>query len=179
MKKNADRFVHAVFCDDIRREVGDKMSLMGCYQGELFVPFLPIALAKLCIFVTISTPVKRPLKALTIRVDQGETPLATIEVVNEDLIRTVPPSGEDVTRILANAGVVLSPFAITTPGEIRVVVITEDGELIGPRLRIKAMPEPGPANLAPVEEAKPATAPRKAPEKQTAPRRAPSKRIEK
>jgi len=175
MKKNADRFVHAVFCDDIRREVGDKMSLMGCYQSELFVPFLPVVLPKLCVFVTISTPVKRPLKVLKIRLDQGENQLAMIEVSSDDLINVIPKVEGDATRILANAGVVLSPLAITAPSEIRVVVVTEDGEIIGPRLRIKTMPEQEAPAAALSEATGTERKARKAPAKKPAVRRVPSK----
>ena len=62
MKENVDRFVHTIFCDDLRQEVGNKVSFMGCYQGELFVPFVPLLLPKLCVYVTVSTPVERPLR---------------------------------------------------------------------------------------------------------------------
>lgn len=138
MKKNVDRFVHAVFCDDIRREVGNKMSLMGCYQSDLIVQSLPMVLPKLCVFVTVSSPLSRPLKKLAIRVDQGEKPLVVMQIAGEDLIRVTPPPQASATRFLANAGIELSPFAITAPGEIRVVVVTEDGEMMGPRLRIQS-----------------------------------------
>ena len=175
MKKNADRFVHAVFCDDIRREVGDKMSLMGCYQSELFVPFLPVVLPKLCVFVTISTPVKRPLKVLKIRLDQDENQLALIEVSGDDLINAIPRAEKNVTRILASAGVVLSPFVITVPSEIRVVVVTEEGEIIGPRLRIKKLPEQAATAAAPSNATDSARKVRKAPTKKHAVRHAPSK----
>lgn len=140
MKKNADRFVHAIFCDDMRQEMGNKVSFMGCYQGELFVPFAPVALPKLCVFVTVSTPIERPLKSLTIRVDQGDNTIANIETPGSDWAQSIPPAPEVATRLLASVGVMLSPFAITEPGDIRVVVTTEEGEMLGPRLRIKVMP---------------------------------------
>jgi len=141
MKKNADRFVHAVFCDDIRQEVGGKVSLMGCYQGDLLVPFMPVALPKLCVFATISTPVERPLKTLKVRVMQDETELVSLDVPADDMNKVVPQAEDGVTRILANTVIVFSPFAVAVPTAIRVMVDTEEGEIIGPRLRIRTMPE--------------------------------------
>ena len=175
MRKNADRFVHAVFCDDIRREIGDKMSLMGCYQSELFVPFLPVVLPKLCVFVTISTPVNRPLKVLKIRLDQDKNQLALIEVSGDAMLNAIPQAEKDVTRVLANAGLVLSPLAIAAPGEIRVVVVTEEGEIIGPRLRIKKLPEQAATAAATSEATSSARKGRKAPAKKPAVRHSPSK----
>ena len=139
--KNVDRFVHAVFCDDIRQEMGGKVSLMGCYQGDLFVPFLPVALPKLCVFATISTPVGRPLKLLKVRVMQDETELVSLDVPADDMKQTILQAEDGVTRILANAVMVFSPFAVAAPTAIRVMVDTEEGEIIGPRLRIKTMPD--------------------------------------
>ena len=137
----ADRFVHAIFCDDMRQEMGKKVSFMGCYQGEMFVPFAPVSLPKLCVFVTISTPAERPFKALSIRVDQGGNTIANIETPSADWEQPIPPAPDDVTRLLANVGVILSPFAINEPGEIQVVITTEEGEMLGPRLRIKLAPQ--------------------------------------
>jgi hypothetical protein len=170
MKKNAERFVHAIFCEDIRQEMGGKVSLMGCFQGDLLVPFLPVALPKLCVFVTVSTPVKRPLKALKIRIMQDDVELASLDV--PEGATTVPIVGDGVTRFLANAAMVFSPFAIPAETSIRVLVVTEEGEIIGPRLRIKAMPE-----HATVLPGKPAAArkARKTPAKKPVSRRTPSK----
>jgi hypothetical protein len=174
-KQNADRFVHAIFCDDIRQEMGNKVSFMGCYQGELFVPFVPLMLPKLCVQVTISTTVDRPIKSLTVRLDQGENQLAVIEVPADDFVRSMPPVPEEAKRWSASVGVMLSPFNITEPGELRVVVITEEGEMPGPRLRLKVRP-PVDGVVAPGETVAPIAATRKVAAKKHSTRRAPAKK---
>lgn len=174
-KQNADRFVHAIFCDDIRQEMGNKVSFMGCYQGELFVPFVPLMLAKLCVQVTISTTVDRPIKSLTVRLDQGENRLAVIDVPVDDFERSMPPVPEEEKRWSASVGVMLSPFNITEPGEIRVVVITEEGEMPGPCLRLKVMP-PTEGVVAPGETVAPIAVTRKVAAKKHATRRSPAKK---
>lgn len=175
-KQNTDRFVHAIFCDDIRQEIGNKVSFMGCYQGELFVPLVPLMLAKLCVQVTISTTVERPLKALTVRLDQGANQLAVIEIPSDDLARATPPAPEDATRFSASVGVMLSPFTITEPGELRVVVITEEGEMMGPRLRIKVMPQTD-AAAVPTEPPVAIAATQKTTPKKAAARNVPSNKV--
>jgi hypothetical protein len=139
MKKNADRFVHVVFCDDIRHEVGNKVSFMGCYQREMLVPVTPLILARLCIFVTVSTPVARPFKALTLRVHLGANEVAVIEMPSEDVNQSLAPVQVGDTRIMANLGLTLAPLVLTEPGEIRVLVTTEEGDIQGPQLHIKLM----------------------------------------
>ena len=41
------RHLEVIFCDDIREEVGNKISYMGVYSADLTVPVLPIVLNKL------------------------------------------------------------------------------------------------------------------------------------
>jgi hypothetical protein len=40
----AHRSVIAQFCDDVRQEIGNKFSLMGCYGSDLYVPAFPITM---------------------------------------------------------------------------------------------------------------------------------------
>lgn len=174
MKQNLDRFVHAIFCDDIRQEVGNKVSFMGCYQGELFVPFVPLMLPKLCVQVTVSTPIGRPLKSLKVRLDQGANQLALIEVPNDNIGRDLPPAPTGSTRWSASFGMILAPFSIAERSELRVVVITEEGEMLGPRLRIEVMPQAD-AVATPAESVEASKVTRKASPKNAANRRVPTK----
>ena len=67
------RSVASLFCDDIRPEVGNKLSLMGVYLGGMFVPDFPVVLPKLCVMVTIITPLDQPFKSLGIRLMNNVT----------------------------------------------------------------------------------------------------------
>jgi len=59
---------HALWCDDIRQEVGNKPSFMGVYTGALVVPQLPLTLPKLCVWLTLSAPQDQPLQDLEVAV---------------------------------------------------------------------------------------------------------------
>lgn len=43
---------YTIFCDDIRTELGNKLSLMGCYSRDLFVPFFPCILPKFSFLIS-------------------------------------------------------------------------------------------------------------------------------
>lgn len=138
MKKNEDRFVTAIFCDDIRQEVGNKLSFIGCYQGELFVPMAPVALPKLCVFATVWTSKEKPFKSLTVRVVQDNTTeLARIEIPEEGLKEASQITDETSTRKAFSTAIVFAPFAVEKPTMLKLVATTEDGEIAGPRLLIK------------------------------------------
>lgn len=62
----SNRSVHCVFCDDIRHEVGGKVSLMGCYNYQMIFDKLPITLPKLSVGFWLNTAFDHPLEKLTI-----------------------------------------------------------------------------------------------------------------
>ena len=91
MKLAEQRWVHAVWCDDVRQEVGNKPSLMGVYFNDFVPPVLPTVVPKLCVYVQLGTPLTRPFKNLVIRVtrNDAEEPLAIIELPSEQLTHAV------------------------------------------------------------------------------------------
>lgn len=146
MKKNDGRFITAIFCDDIRQEVGNKFSYIGCYQGELIVQMTPAVLPKLCVFASISTPKERPFKSLMLRVVQDDkVEFARVEIPEEDLAKTNQIFDGTSTRKNINTAIVFSPFAIEKPTMLRLMATTEEGEITGPRLLIKVAATQEPA----------------------------------
>ena len=140
MKKNEGRYVTAIYCDDIRQEVGGKISYMGCYQSEIIVQTAPVILPKLCVFASVYTPKDRLFKSLIFRVIQDDDiELARIEVPEKGLteINNHQTIDESATRKSINTAIVFSPFAIEKPTMLRLLVITEEGEITGPRILIK------------------------------------------
>lgn len=154
MKKDSDRFITAIFCDDIRQEAGNKLSYMGCYQGELNVQMAPVLLPKLCIFASIFTPKERPFKSLTFRVVQDDdVELARMDIPEEDFAGINQISDETSTRKILSTAIVFSPFAIEKPTMLRLMATTEEGEITGPRLLIKVATTQEPA-IQPAKKSK-------------------------
>ena len=143
MKKNADRYLTATFCDDIRHEVGNKMSLIGCYQGELMVETAPTALPKLCALIAATTPKDKPFMTLTIRVMKDDAELARLEIPEAGLTEVAQNNIDaTATRKSISTALMFAPFVIDKPTVLRVLAMTEEGEMIGPRLLIKVQSMP-------------------------------------
>lgn len=138
MKASTDRILTAIYCDDIRHEVGNKMSFMGCYQSELIVPSVPIGLSKLCIYATVMTPIARPFKSLTLRIVlDKKTELARLEIPPEGLGNGSSIPDATATRKSISSALMFSPFLIEKDAVLQVMAETEEGEIVGPRLLIK------------------------------------------
>lgn len=149
MKSTTDRVLTAIFCDDIRKEIANKLTFVGCYDSELLVQNAPAALPKLCVFATIHTPISRKIKWVTFRVVQGESKeLVRMEISEEQLQTESPPVEPTATRQSISTALIFSPFLIDGDTSLCVFAETEEGETVGPRLRIK-VGKVGPDGVSP------------------------------
>lgn len=177
MKKNSERILTAIFCDDIRHEMGNKISFMGCYQRDLFVANAPVVLPKFCVFASASTPQNDPFKTLTLRIVQDDNiELARLDIAQEDLQQAAQVVDPTATRKVVSTAIVFSPFFIEKPTSIRLMATTEEGEIVGPRLLINVVQPPEqPTQPTPAKPtAAKATKPRSATKKKSV-SRAPSR----
>jgi hypothetical protein len=139
-----DRYVHAIWCDDIRLEVGNKPSFMGVFTGGILLPALPTVLPRLAVYIWVNTPVERPFKSLRIRITRDDGFLL-MEVRPES-----PPAQSDVaqhsrpdsTRQVAMAGFSLGGVEVPVGCKyFSIFVDTELETLEGPKLRIDVNPQ--------------------------------------
>lgn len=143
------RHLETLFCDDIRHEMGGKLSFIGVYSGGLFVQEFPVTLSKLCLSVKIVTLANEPLRSLKLRVLKDEDVLAEI-VVDEAQLAAASDSAEEVTEeqskervLMAQFMLVFSPIQFDGPCTLRIRAKTEDGELRGMALKVDQTPPPG------------------------------------
>ena len=59
--------IFTILCDDIRQEIGNKISLMGVYGKDIVVPFFPFTFPKLCLWM-VAKEVQNELDGMRIQV---------------------------------------------------------------------------------------------------------------
>ncbi len=146
------------YCDDVRQEVGGKLSLIGVYNGVMYVPKVPVTLPKLWIVATYSTPIGEPPTNLKVRVLKNAEPLADLDATPEYLehlkqlassSEPIVPIPDGVQRVVSShMHVCLSPLALDGPCFLRVVAITGKCETRGLGLQIQQQPEAASAGKA-------------------------------
>jgi hypothetical protein len=135
------RTVIAQFCDDVRQEIGNKFSLMGCYGTDLYVPAFPITLPKLCAFVHVRTPREKPFERLSLRLVRGEEVLSELVADPEKLNAGDPPP--EWARWLAMTGILaVTPFHASGPCRLKVLAETESGTIESGQFLIERMRAP-------------------------------------
>lgn len=142
------RFLSTTFCDDIRQEVGGKISLIGVYNGVMYVPQFPVTLPKLWIMATLVTPHSEPPKSMKIRVTKNAEPLVDLDATPEYLQQlansrepVVPMPAGSQRVITSLAQVCFAPLVIDGPCMLRVAADTDKGEVRGLGLQIQQQPE--------------------------------------
>ena len=132
-----------LFGDDVRVEVGGKISLMGLYQADMFFPNnikFPVALPRFCMLV-MYYEIRGALEDdITFKVTFGteNTSLVEIPVLRKDLNesigdQTIPEdtAPEDKERIFhSRFPIALSPFSIPGVGRLRVRAHYSDGSIL-------------------------------------------------
>jgi hypothetical protein len=138
-----NRHVQTIFCDDIRHELGGKLSYIGVYSGHLFVPTFPVTLPKLCLSLSVITPASQPFQKLELRIFKDDEQIAEgiLEEVqlSEIIEATAEGNGnfatEERVQVL-NSLFMFSPFQIDGPCRLRVRAVTESEELKGLALSV-------------------------------------------
>ena len=138
------RHLEVIYCDDIREEVGNKLSYMGVYTGELTVPNAPVLLSKLCVVVKVITDIDDPFENLEVRIVavKGDDETEILSTGSIPYLTDRPQLDAGSTRFIAQMNFMMSPFQITEETILRVKAITEREELRGTALRIRIVPPP-------------------------------------
>jgi hypothetical protein len=76
----------ATYCDDIRQEVGNKLSYLGVYGPNLIVPSFPTTLLKLCCAFSVRVPTDSPPTQVVFKLLRDEEVLLQHDVQVSDLV---------------------------------------------------------------------------------------------
>lgn len=99
--------ITAILADDIRREEGNKQSIMGIYGRDVILSKIPFLFPKLCVYLIVEELQKSvPFIKVELNIPKAETKKIELQPFTEDLI------GKDVNIVLE-----MSPIKITEAGE--------------------------------------------------------------
>jgi hypothetical protein len=146
------RVAHCVFCDDVRQELGNKLSLMGIYVGELIIAAVPpVVMPKFVIVVWVISDVDDPIKRVVTRVLMPPDGTEVLKVEAGEVI-TLASHMEGARKVIAHQIVSVGNFMISAPGMMEVMLETDTGPLRAGRLLIRFVdpPQAGGATLSPI-----------------------------
>ncbi len=100
------KYKYVLFCEDIRQEMGGKVSLMGVLGSKLLTPQFPFGFPKLCLFIEWEDLVGKAEIAVNILAPEG------VEIPE------VRPTAQIVGQsgIVARSMIMLNNFVFPEPG---------------------------------------------------------------
>lgn len=144
----------AIFCDDIRDEVGGKVTLVGTYGSDMIVGSeAPIALPQLCCAAFVRLDKDALAENVTIQIvkhlasDTIET-IALAELTdlkNLSIPEQKPVYGESKRFLSLRAAIRMSPFFIEEETTLRAIAVIDADEYLLGALTIRlgpVVPEP-------------------------------------
>jgi hypothetical protein len=128
--KSLPKFKYALVCDDIREEIGGKVTLVGVYSTKIIVPKVPGHFPKLCLRICFDA--KKPFPDavhLSIRHVNGK-------VLMGGAVPTPKPIGENEGYI----NLTVTPFVVDAAGEYELVASNGGKEIVILRFDIQVNP---------------------------------------
>lgn len=126
-------YLHAVFCDDIRREEGGKVSLMGIYASHILFDHFPARMSKLCVHFSFVVFSETPPEALKFELKKDDEIIHASELAELAFTLTDDPE-PNVYRV--SGGFELPPTEYTGPCMFSLTGEVDSKSVIGPKLKI-------------------------------------------
>jgi hypothetical protein len=131
----------ATFCDDVRQEVGNKLSYLGVYGPNLIVPEFPTTLLKLCCVFSVRVPMNASPKHVLFKLLRDEEVLFEADVSPSEIM--APPlsvTADETAGMALTIGSIaqLVGFPITQRCFLKARAIVDGRELRGGALELLA-----------------------------------------
>lgn len=132
---NNPRYLHNIYCDDVRLEANNKAIIIGVYNYDMIInPTIqkPI-IQKLCIYSTISTPVDKPIKEIKYKLKLDNK---VIQEFSENFNSPIQIDNE--TFYIMHGAIINITIPITQDSTLRLCAsIDDEDEIQGAALHIK------------------------------------------
>lgn len=150
--------VFAVFCDDIRHEVGNKASLIGIYNGDLLASDLPIFMPRLGVMFQLRTALDYELSNVTYKITSGDEIVMQVDITVEagpgqSRISESRPDGQDPTSFRSVVSfLAIPPMTFTSPCTLRAIAIANGVEYMAGKLHVSKVPAQRSVDVVPTSE---------------------------
>jgi hypothetical protein len=140
---NANYSLTTIFCDDIRHEINGKVSLMGMYRGEMFVPDFPITLPKICAFFELRLPPDFSTRTdAIITVMKGAEKLNSITLnLSPSDVKPLARHGKPYVFISTVGGLEFPSMTLSEPTLLEVIAQIDGQSVTGGRLWVTTFPQ--------------------------------------
>ena len=118
MPSRKPKFEYLIICDDIRAEIGNKLTLIGTYTDNIYVSKVPYSFPKLCFFIQYKDIRAGDRFSIELIDPKGNKLGETINII-------IPPDkGVDKIRLFG----IYSPLKIEQEGTYSIIITSGEDE---------------------------------------------------
>jgi hypothetical protein len=143
-------YLSAIYCDDIRNEVGGKMSYMGVYNNDLLVASFPVSIPKFSVHATLTLPLGTVPESVRVYFMSGEETLTQVDVTRDQIVVPLNPDSDllpDERKLALNFIFSFAPLLISKQTRLRLKATVDGSEYKGNSLKIRLPTESERASL--------------------------------
>ncbi|WP_139237402.1 hypothetical protein [Polaromonas sp. YR568] len=131
----------AQFCDDIRYELGNKITIVGLYNGYLYLHEFPALIPRFAVNAYVDLPIEEQITTVGFRIEKGdETVFQTSIEPGAPEIAEVENGHDQFTRRSVGVQISLPPLTVMAPCMLRSIITIDGVEHVAGKLRIAATP---------------------------------------
>lgn len=124
-------FMETIYCDDVRSEIGNKVSYMGIYGPNILLKEFPAVLSKLCAVMSLHLPADTQAETVTFSLYKDDAEIGRSTAYIADVRKAAPQSleSDEERRLTIRFIAQMAPFQLDGP--CRLMARAEiDGEAV-------------------------------------------------
>jgi len=124
-------FMETIYCDDVRSEIGNKLSFMGIYGPNILLNEFPAILSKLCAVMSLHLPADTQAENVTFSLykDDEEIGRSTALIADVRKAATQPRESDEERRLTIRFIAQMVPLQLQGPCRLKARAEV-DGEMI-------------------------------------------------
>jgi hypothetical protein len=135
-------FMETIFCDDVRTEIGHKLSYMGVYGSNVLLREFPATLPKLCAVMSLHLPedTNANVAVFSLLKDDEEVGRATVQIEDVRKAATPPREIDGARRLTIRFIAQISPLKLDAPGRLKARADVDGTTVSGGTLLFEFLP---------------------------------------
>lgn len=135
-------FMETIYCDDVRSEIGNKLSFMGIYGPNILLTEFPAVLAKFCVVMSLHMPADTKAQAVTFSLFKDDEEIGRSTALIADVRKAAPEPSEpdDDLRMTIRFIAQMTPLQIQGPCRLKARADVDGQTVKGGSLRVDRTP---------------------------------------
>lgn len=135
-------YMETIYCDDVRSEIGNKLSFMGIYGPNILLNEFPAVLSKLCAVMSLHLPPDTQAERVTFSLYKDDEEIGRSTALLADVRKAATEQGEvnEERRLTIRFIAQITPLQLEGPCRLKAKAEIDGETIKGGRLLVERTP---------------------------------------